>query len=194
MKKGERLSALLRSGKTVFSSKDIFLLWGGSKQKTTIGLIHYYVRRGELRSLRRGLYAKDAHYNHLELATKILIPSYVSFETILAREGVVFQYYEKIFVASYATRDIVCDGQTYSLRTLPNSILTNPAGIENKDECTLATTERAFLDTLFTHTDYHFDNLAPLNWEKVFEMLPLYDNERVAKHVRELHEYFLSQQ
>ncbi len=194
LQKGDRFAVLLRSKKTVFSTKDIFLLWGGNKQKTVTRLIHYYVKRGELRALRRGLYAKDADYNPLELATKILTPSYVSFETILAREGIIFQYYERIFVASYATRDVLCDGHEYSMRKLPSALLSDPSGIENKDECTLATKERAFLDTLFTHTDYHFDNLAPLDWEKIFEMLPMYKNERMTKQAKALHVNFLSNQ
>jgi len=63
--------------------------------------------------------------------------------------------------------------------------LTESAGVLNKDGIAIATAERAFLDTLYLNTDYHFDNLALLNWEKVFEMLPLYDNKRMTRKVQE---------
>jgi len=41
--------------------------------------------------LRRGLYAKDNSYDKNELATKIYIPSYISFETVLRNAGAIFQ-------------------------------------------------------------------------------------------------------
>lgn len=73
--------------------------------------LSYYVRRGRLYRIRKGLYAKDTNYSKLELATRIFTPSYVSFETILAREGLIFQFHTHISVASYLTRDIEVDGQ-----------------------------------------------------------------------------------
>jgi hypothetical protein len=35
---------------------------------------------------------------------------------IMIRQGIIFQYYGNIFVASYQTKNIVCDGQTYSFK------------------------------------------------------------------------------
>jgi len=39
---------------------------------------------------RRGIYAKDKNYDRLELANRIYTPSYISLETVLSREGIVF--------------------------------------------------------------------------------------------------------
>lgn len=189
MKKGNYISVILRSKKTVFSFKDIALLWGDSDNAARVRL-NYYTKNNQLYRLRRGFYAKDKNYDKLELAAKIFTPAYVSFETVLARAGITFQYYRQIFVASYLTRDIVCNNQTYSYRKIKKLVLTNHIGIENKKECSLATKERAFLDTIYINKDYHFDNLSPIDWNKIFEILPIYSNKRMAKKVKEFYENF----
>jgi predicted transcriptional regulator of viral defense system len=187
MQKGNYLDTILRSSKTVFSSKDIALLWHDSSTVATRVRLNYYVRKGDLYRIRRGLYIKDKRYNRLELATRIYTPSYVSFETVLAKEGLIFQYYEKIYVASYLDREVIIDSQTYSYRKLKITVLINPIGVEHANETSIASKERAFLDTLYVNYDYHFDNLRNINWEKVFEILPIYTNKRMEKKVNSLY-------
>ena len=116
MKKGDYLSTILKTDNTVFTFKEIALLWGNPGTSTIMARINYYVRTGKIISLRRGIYAKSPNYDNFELATKIFTPSYVSFETVLAKEGIIFQYYGQIFVASYLTREISCDNKTYSFK------------------------------------------------------------------------------
>lgn len=184
------ISSILRSPKTVFTFKDICLIWNNTERKTAITAINYYVKTGQLYHIRRGIYAKNKNYDRRELATKILVPSYISFETVLTRSGINFQFYQKIIVASYQTREITIDDQTYSYKKIKNLVLTNPIGIEHKEETSTATPERAFLDTIYINKDYHFDNLSPLNWDKIFEMLPIYANQRMAKKVKEFFKYY----
>ena len=178
--------SILRSDNTVFTFKDILL----ASEETNTALLkrrlNYYVKKGELYSIRRGIYAKDKNYNKLELATKIYTPSYVSFETVLRQAGIVFQYYERIFIASYITREIIADNQTYEYRRVKDAILTNSAGIENKKYYSVASPERAFLDILYINKDYYFDNVRSLNWDKIFELLPIYANKRMEKVVNKI--------
>jgi|SRR3989344_969329 len=185
MEKNDILS-ILRSDNTVFTFKDILL----ASEETNTALLkrrlNYYVKKGELYSIRRGIYAKDKNYNKLELATKIYTPSYVSFETVLRQAGIVFQYYERIFIASYITREIIADNQTYEYRRVKDAILTNSAGIENKKYYSVASPERAFLDILYINKDYYFDNVRSLNWDKIFELLPIYANKRMEKVVNKI--------
>jgi len=181
------ISDILRSSKTVFTFKDISLIWGGGDKRTTIAGVNYYVKNGQLYRIRRGIYAKDKNYNKLELATRIFTPSYVTFETVLNQAGINFQFYKNIMVASYQTREIVVDGQTYSYKKIKDFVLTNSAGVEHRDETSIASPERAFLDTIYIHKDYHFDNLGFLNWSKIFEILPMYKNKRMAKKVNEFY-------
>jgi predicted transcriptional regulator of viral defense system len=189
-KKGDYLDIILRSRKTVFSTKDVALLWGDAGTNAAQVRLNYYVRKGKLIRVRRGLYVKDKNYDKYELAIYILRPSYVSFETVLGASGITFQYYGQIFVASYVKRDVVCDGQKYSFRVIKKSILINPAGIDQNEEYSIASKERAFLDTIYRSKDYHFDNLSPLDWDKVFEILPIYESQRMKKKVKEYQEHY----
>lgn len=191
-KKGEYLDILLRSKKTIFSTKDVALLWGDATMSRAQVRLNYYVRKEKLIRVRKGLYAKDKNYDKYELATNILKPSYVSFETVLGASGMTFQYYGQIFVASYVKRDLTCDGQLYSFRTIKNTILINPKGIDQSGEYSIASKERAFLDTIYRSKDYHFDNLSPLDWDKVFELLPIYENKKMEKKVEKYYEDFKS--
>lgn len=187
LKKGEYLDAILRSPKTIFSTKDAALLWGEEKESTVSVRLNKYVRAGKLIRVHRGLYAKDKNYDKFELATKIYTPSYLSFETVLAKAGVVFQFYGQILVASYLTREVTVDDKKYSYKRVRDSILTNHTGIEAKNNYHIASPERAFLDIVYSSRDYHFDNLSPLNWEKVFDLLPIYQNKSMERRVKKYH-------
>jgi hypothetical protein len=183
--KGEYLEVLLRSPKTIFLSKDVSLLWGEESDQIIKNRLNKYVKAGKLIRVRRGIYAKDKNYDRFELATRINTPSYISFETVLTREGVNFQYYGNIFVASYINREIDIEGQKITFVRMKDYVLSDTTGIEHKDGIATATSERAFLDRVYVSKDYHFDNLANLNWDKVFEILPIYHNKRLEKKIKE---------
>ena len=193
MEKADILN-ILKSNNTVFSFKEILLTSGESNPALLRRRIYSYIKNGQLYGIRRGLYAKDKNYDKLELATKIFIPAYVSFETVLAEAGVTFQHYSQIFVASYQTKEIDCDGQIFSFKKLKTNILNNNSGIENKGFYSIASKERAFLDIVYLNKDYHFDNLSPLDWDKVFSILPLYENKRMTKKVNQYYKDFKSKQ
>jgi len=188
MKKGF-LNEILRSNKSVFSFKDLILLWGGIDKLTAGSRVNYYIKRNDLYHIRRGLYAKDENYDKYELATKIFTPSYISFETVLGSVGVIFQHYSKIFIASYQNKEIECDGQVIAFKRIKDEILTNNSGIDIKENYSIASVERAFLDVIYLNTDYYFDNLSVLNWDKVYLILPIYGgNKRMGKMVKKYHE------
>jgi hypothetical protein len=159
------------------------LLWHETSTNATSVRLNYYVNKGELYRIRKGLYAKDKNYNRYELATRILTPAYVSFETILVNAGVIFQFYEPIFLASYTTRKIFVDQQYYHFQKIKNEVLLNGIGIKHENETSFATKERALLDTLYLNKNYYFDNLDAINWDFVFEILPIYENKRLTKKV-----------
>jgi len=180
---------LMRSKKTVFTFKDLILLWRKSDINFVKKKIHRYVKAGKINSIRKGIYSKDKNYDKYELATKIYTPSYVSLETVLGAAGVTFQLYGQIFIVSYKTKEIECDGQKYSYKKIKDTILTNQAGIEWRENYNIASPERAFLDVVYLHKDYHFDNLSILNWEKVYEILLIYGgNKRMEKMVKMYYE------
>ncbi|MBU4299497.1 hypothetical protein KJ636_05660 [Patescibacteria group bacterium] len=180
---------LMRAKNTVFTTNDVSLLWGESDVNFVRKKIHRYLKAEKIYSVRKGIYTKDKNYNKYELATKIYTPSYVSFETVLGQSGIIFQFYSQIFIASYLTRELTVDGQMYSFKKIKNSILTNQAGIEVKDNYFIASPERAFLDVVYLNKEYHFDNLINIDWNRVYEILPIYNNKRMEKKVKKYKEY-----
>ena len=188
--KGEYFDILLRSNKTIFSNKDVALMWGEKEDGSVSVRLNYYVKVKKLIRVHRGLYAKDKNYNRFELATRINTPSYVSFETVLGGAGVTFQHYGNIFVASYINREIEVDGQKITFVRIKDYVLSNTIGIENEDGYARATKERAFLDRMYVNKDYYFDNLQPLDWDKVFEILPIYHNKSMEKKVKKQYDDF----
>lgn len=188
--KGEYLEVLLRSPKSVFTTKDVALLWNESNNSVIADRLKSYVNNGKLVRVRRGIYSKDGKYDKYEFAIKIFRPSYISFETVLGASGMTFQYYGNIFVASYLKREIKCDGQTYSFVKIKDTILNNPKGIDQTGEYAIASKERAFLDTIYRSKKYYVDNLSPLDWDKVFEILPIYNNKKMGKTVEKYYENY----
>lgn len=182
--KGHYVEKLLRSSQTVFSTKDVALLWSEAVNNAVRVRLNNYVKTGKLIRVCRGIYAKDKNYDRFELATRIYTPSYISFETVLTRAGMNFQYYNTIFVASYVTRDLTVAGQTMSFIRMKNYVLSNTTGITHADGIATATPERAFLDRIYVSKDYHFDNLDNLDWNRISEILPIYHNKRLEKKVK----------
>lgn len=192
LKKGDYLDVILRSTQSIFSVEDVCLLWQENNSRVVTDRLKKYVKLGKLYRVHHGFYAKDKKYNRLELATRIYTPAYISFETVLTREGIVFQYYGNILAASYLSRDIIVDENRISLVRLKDYVLSNTTGITHDKGYAVASPERAFLDRLYVSKDYYFDNLNPLNWERVFQILPIYTNKRLERKVLKMFNTFKS--
>lgn len=177
------IAKLYQSPKTILTNKDIALIWGETSQNNLKSKIAYYAKRGALIRLTRGVFAKDKNYNPKELAASIYTPSYISFETVLRETGVIFQHYDTIFVAGPWSKTTIIDNHTFTFRKLKDSVLYNPAGINNEKSYSIATPERAFLDTIYLFPEYYFDNLDPIDWEKCFELAPIYANRQLARRL-----------
>ncbi len=186
------LNKLLRSRKTVFTFRELTMLWNDVPVQTALSRVHYYVKNNQLYQIRNGIYSKDKVYDVFELATKIFKPSYISFETVLGMEGVIFQKYNSVFLASYQTKVINCDGNEFTFKKLKDSVLLNDAGIINKDDIMIATRERALLDVLYLNKDYYFDNILSVDFDKVFKLLDVYNNKRMDADVKKLQKHKLT--
>ncbi len=165
---------------TVFTANQLALMFGETDSGRLKSRLHYYVRKGVLLNLRRGIYAKP-DYSREELATKIYTPSYISLETVLLKEGVIFQYYETIFAVSYLTRAIQVGNQGIQYRRIAPEILGDPRGLINRGNYTAATKERAFMDAVYLYKDYYFDNLSRLDRQALEELFPVYPTRTVAR-------------
>lgn len=176
------LIRLYSSPETVFTIHEISQTFRAVSYKSVRDRLHYFTKTGKLQRIHRGIYAKPS-YNPLELANKLYTPSYISLETVLAKEGVVFQYYETVFLASYLTRTLTVGGTEIQYRQLKGSVLTNTQGIEQRVGYAIASLERAFLDAVYIYKDYHFDNLGVIDWQKIDGLKSIYKSDAFEKRI-----------
>jgi len=178
------ITKLYTSSKTVFTTKDLALIWNENQRGKLNAKIFYYVKNKALVKLARGIFAKNRDYNLYELATSIYQPSYISFETVLRETGIIFQHYDTVFVASNWSKNLAIDNHTFAFRKLKDEVLYNNAGIINHENYSIASAERAFLDILYLFPNYYFDNLRPINFPVCFELVSIYNNKRLAKRLK----------
>jgi predicted transcriptional regulator of viral defense system len=177
------VAKLYQSTKTILTNKDLALIWEETSADNLKAKIAYYAKQGALIKLTRGVFAKDQNYNAKELAASIYSPSYISFETVLREAGVIFQHYDTIFVAAPWSFAKKIDKYNITFRKLKETILFNSIGIESKDNYSIATPERAFLDMIYLFPNYYFDNLKSINWEKCDELVKIYNNKSLVKRL-----------
>ncbi|MBI3305788.1 hypothetical protein HYZ82_01485 [Candidatus Nomurabacteria bacterium] len=182
------IARLYESHKTILTTKDIALIWEETNTANLASKIKYYAKKGSLIRLTRGIFAKNKEYEVKELATSIYIPSYISFETVLREAGIIFQHHDAIFVAgSYSVTKKIGD-YTIIFRKLKDSVLFSALGVKNENKkeqmYSIATPERAFLDTIYLSPKFYFDNLRSINWEQCFELAKIYDNKQLIKRLK----------
>jgi hypothetical protein len=180
--KNDIIYNIYKDSRTVFKTNDIAVL-----QRNVDALLfkklNYYVKEGKLLNIRRGIYAKHG-YKPEELACMLYTPTYISLNYVLARSSVVFQFDSAISNVSYLTRDVVVDNQRIEYRKMKKEILLNTAGIVCENNINIATPERAFLDTLYFFGDVYFDNLNTLDYNKIQQLLPIYNIKRIENYVK----------
>lgn len=181
------LKQLTISGKTVFSLEDLGKIWRIEDKNYLKVVASRLFQRGALLRIRRGLYALRETYDPFELANKLKTPSYVSLETVLQQENVVFQDY-RVVIFSISNNTILkkTSGVTFRYCKINNAALSNPLGIVRIGQAVIATAERAVCDRIYLSPRYYFDNLRGLDMEKLVAISKIYGNARVEKEVEEL--------
>ncbi|TSC78245.1 MAG: hypothetical protein G01um101429_859 [Parcubacteria group bacterium Gr01-1014_29] len=183
------IAKLYQSPKTVLTTKDIALIWEETNIINLLSKIKYYAKQGSLIRLTRGVFAKNKEYDIKELATSIYTPSYISFETVLREAGIIFQHHDSIFVAGPYPMTKKIDGHAIIFKKLKDSVLYNALGIKNEKNYSIATPERAFLDTSYLSPKFYFDNLRSINWGRCFELAKMYDNKQLIKRLATYQKY-----
>lgn len=178
------IAKLYQSPKTVFTNKNLALIWRETNLNNLKSKIAYYVKQKNLIRITRGVFAKDKNYNPKELATSLYLPSYISFETVLREAGIIFQHYDTIFAAGPFSKTVKAGKHIFTFRKLKDEVLFNSSGIENKNNYSAASSERAFLDMIYLFPKYYFDNLRLLNWDKCFDLVGIYKNKQMIKRLK----------
>lgn len=179
------IAAIFKSNSTVFTPQELAALWGITSAGYLRTRIRYYIKKGYLSRIYQGLYAKNKNnFNILEAANKLRAPSYVSLETVLAKEGIIFQKYSSIFLVSYASKVVITPMGEFVYKKIKDPILFDPRGVVNTGTYLSASKERAFLDAVYLYKNYHFDNLKPLDWNKLMELTQIYKTVALEKRIR----------
>lgn len=182
MHKIDILNTIYKTNQNIFSLKELSLMFPSIKYVNLKRRLNNLVKKNKILSPTRGIYTKD-NYSVAELALKLYSPSYLSLETVLVKEGVIFQEYNSTYVISYKNRVIKINGHNIIYKRLRSEILLNNLGVEKKDNYAIATKERAFTDSVHLYGNYHFDNLSTLNWNLVLELSSIYKNKKTKKRI-----------
>jgi len=183
------IAKLYEVNKTVFKIKDLSLLWQETNFNNLKAKITYYVKQATLLRLSRGIFVLNKKYSRRELAGSVYVPSYISFETVLRDEGVIFQHYDTIFVAGSFSKIVKIDNNKIVFRTLKKIVLYNSAGVINQVGFSIAIKERAFLDIIYLFPNYYFDNLKKMDWDKIFDLVKIYNNKELIRRVKKYYSY-----
>lgn len=178
------LEILNQSRASVFRVADIAMITGETDRARLVQRLRYAVKKGFLVAPHKGIYAKTG-FSMEELACKLYVPSYISLETVLQKAGVIFQYSSEITLVSYLSRTIVVADKTLHYSKIKNGIIVDMRGIK-RGEINEATPERAFLDTLYLNSHYHFDNPAILDKNVIESLLPIYGSQTLSKRAHKI--------
>lgn len=176
------LNLLLKSGKTIFTPSDIGNILKIKNKNYLLVYINRMKKRGEITMLKKGLYTIQDNFNFFELANKLRTPSYVSLQSVLFQQGVIFQDYSNIITSiSYNSFKTKLLNKNFIYHKMKISLLSNPKGVINDGLIKKASLERAIFDCFYIFGDYHLDNLKPVNKDLLFEIAKELDKKIYLK-------------
>jgi predicted transcriptional regulator of viral defense system len=180
------IERLALSGKKVFTTQDLAVIWQISERRRLIELIKYYLRKKRLLHLHKGVYAYGKDYTPLDIAQKLVPLSYISLYTTSQLHGLTFQYYETIYTISLKSRKYKIEERDYMYHRVKESIFYNQLGIVQTERYTMADKERTITDCLYVFPNFAFDNVRGIDKEKLLELSKIYKNSRLERRVLEL--------
>jgi len=159
----QRLKILADSKKSVFNTKDLQDLWR-ENSKNTIVAAKRMVRKGLILKLAKGYYALNKKYDIYELANLIISPSYISFGSALFYWNVCFQVGDTINSVSLLNYEKKIEDRTYKYYAMKKELFFNLEGIDFKDNISIASPERAILDSFYFGFFLNIDNEEKINF------------------------------
>ena len=180
------LKQLIITNKTVFSVGDLRQIWQIQNKDYLKIVINRLFKRKEIFRIKRGLYAINKIYNIFELANKIKKSSYISLETVLQKNAVIFQDYSaNVYSLTNNTAQFKINKVKFNYFKLKEEILLNPLGIINKNTYNIASTERAIVDRVYLTANYYFDNLRNVDIKKLKNISKIY-NKRTQTEIEKI--------
>ena len=168
--KQNRFLSIAKLGISIFHIDDLARIWGIKRRNTLSTSLKRYVDKGLIYRLYRGFYSikpVDELDPFLLGAQAINSYCYLSGETILAKQGIIFQQVGSFTFIGEKTKRFKIGNYKYYCRQLKDKFLYNDIGIDKTGKLNLATLERAVADILYFNPKYHFDNSRAINWAEV---------------------------
>ncbi|KKP67898.1 MAG: hypothetical protein UR68_C0020G0008 [Candidatus Roizmanbacteria bacterium GW2011_GWA2_35_19] len=168
-----RIDTLLKLKEKLFHTNDLSLLWGITNKNTLYTTIKRYVQKGILIPIHKGFYSTIPldQLNPFKLAVGYLHQyAYVSCETVLIREGIIFQKENYLTLISGISKKFMISNHSYLVRQLSNNYLYHDREVDKVDTVMTASIERAVADLLYFNPNYYFDNKKKIDWKKVKEI------------------------
>lgn len=173
MKKDQKIKKLLQDSRKLYHTQDLAVLWGINNPNTLYTTIKRYVKRGLLNKIHKGFYstvplnAVNSFYLGIVGLHRY---GYVGTESVLVKEGLIFQDVRYITLVSDVSKRFEIAGHKFLARRMKDDYLYNEAGIMVKEGVRFASVERAVADMLYFNPDYHFDAKSSIDWKKVEEI------------------------
>ncbi|MBI2981308.1 MAG: hypothetical protein HYY44_03260 [Deltaproteobacteria bacterium] len=176
--------SVARSGQSVFKTADLALLWGIHDRDYLKNKICRLVKNGGLIRLKSGLFVWGKNYDPLLAANKIVSPSYVSLQTVLAPAGALFQFDSAIYSIAQISTEKKIGSARFVYRKIRDEILFQKRGVLIKEGASVATPERAFLDWLYLNPSISVDHPDVLDKQICLDLVPLYKNKALERRLK----------
>ena len=168
------IASLIKLGKTVFLLEELQKIFKIPTKKGLESFLYRAKKTNNLLNPFQGLWALP-NYNPFELASKIKNMSYISLETVLFKEGIIFQYYgDSVTSVSNDSRNYTIDKREYRYAKIKSDILNNPIGIRDGKGYRIATPERALCDLVYLNPRTTLDHPEGINKRRLELILPIY--------------------
>jgi len=181
-----------KSKNTVFNVNELSQFIEHSSEASLRIKISNYAKKWYIEKIYRWIYSlPNIEVNPFELANKIYSPSYISFFSALYHHSIIFQANPKEIDLAYKKSQLIQLKDLdliIKLRFLKKDILLNTEWLIIKDWYTIASPERAFLDTIYLYKNIYFDNIDSLNINKIKDLIPIYKKDKMM--IKRVSQYF----
>ncbi len=181
-----KIERLALSGKKVFTTADLAVIWQIPQRRRLIEIIKYYLREKRLIPIYKGIYAYGEDYTPLDIAQKLVPLSYISLYTASQIHGLTFQYYKTIYAIALKSKKYGIGEQEYIYHRVKEQVFYSQLGFVNNGRYIMADRERTITDCLYFFPRFAFDNLRGVDKEKLITLSKIYNNKRLEKEVKAL--------
>jgi len=180
------IEKLALSGKFVFNTADLAVLWQIHDRRRLLELIKYYVSKKRLTGIHKGVYAYTDKFTFFDIAQKLVPLSYLSLFTTSALHGLTFQYHDSIYCMSLRNRKIIASKKEYIYRQIKQSVFFHQVGLVHNGRYCYADIERTICDCLYLYPHFAFDNFPNINTDKLTVLSKIYQNQRLERDIAKI--------